>query len=196
LAFDALGEDDAQFDGVEDFEEVHFGSAAFDVETAEEFFAVGGIEGFVEGDLVFLLNFEARMGQGEGEIAVVGEDEESLTFLIEASDMEGARPVLGEEFEDGFAVAFVVGGADEAPRFEQDGVEGFLDSNDAVADFDGVVGGDDGGEVLDGASVDADASLEDEGFDTAAGAEACGGEEAVKAHGEHRRRRAGIGECR
>lgn len=52
-----------------------------------------------------------------------------------------------------------------------------------MAGFDDVAGLDEGAQVVDGLTVEGDAALFDEGFDAAAGAEACGGEVAVETHG-------------
>jgi hypothetical protein len=96
------------------------------VESAEKFFAVGGFEGSVEEDLVFLFNFVAWMGECEGKIAVVGDDEETFAFFVEASDIVNAGPVVGDEVEDGASPGFVGGGADKAFRFVDDGVDVLL----------------------------------------------------------------------
>lgn len=73
---------------------------------------MSGVEGAIEGDLVFLFDFEAGMGESKGEVAVVGEDEEAFAFEIESADVVDARPVWGQEIEDGAAFFFVGGGAD------------------------------------------------------------------------------------
>jgi len=66
LAFDALFEDDAKFGGGKDVDFFHFGAPAFDMETAQEFVAMGGVERFIEGDFVFLFDFEPGDGSERG----------------------------------------------------------------------------------------------------------------------------------
>ena len=126
LPFDALEEDDSESVGAFHRDALHFCASAFDVESAEKFFAVGGFEGSVEEDLVFLFDFVAWMGECEGEIAVVGDDEEAFAFFVEASDIVNAGPIVGDEIEDGASPGFVGGGADEAFWFVDDGVDVLL----------------------------------------------------------------------
>ncbi len=182
MAFDSLVEDDAQFLGGEDVDLLHFGAAALDVESAEEFFAVVWVEGAIEGDLVFLFDFEAGVSEFEGEIAVVGEDDEALAFQIESADVIDAGPVVWDQVEDGAAVFLIGSGADESGGFVEDSVKGLLGLDELIPDFDVVAGLDEGAEVIHGLSVDFDASFSNEGFDTAAGAESGGGKVAVEAH--------------
>jgi hypothetical protein len=60
----------------------------------------GGGGAAAEGE-VFLFDFEARMGQAEGEVAVVGEEEEAGGVAVEAADgLDGGGRVGRQEFED------------------------------------------------------------------------------------------------
>lgn len=166
----------------QDLDALGFGAAADDVESAEEFLAILRVEGFVDEDFVFLFDLVAGMGEGEGEIPVIADQEEAFAFLVETADMVEARPIRGEKIEDGLAAAFVAGAADVAGRLVQDDGDLLFGLEEAIPDFDGVIGADLGGEVGDDAPVDADLAGGDELFDTAAGAEAGGGEETVQAH--------------
>lgn len=96
--------------------------------------------------------------------------------------MEDARPVGREQIEDGAALALIFSRAEEAAGFEKNGVDGFLRADDFVADLNDVVGRNEGAEVFHWGSIDSDSAFADEGFDSATGSEAGGGEVTIEAH--------------
>jgi hypothetical protein len=183
LSFEALLQDDSETvvgQGVH----IHGpGEPAFDPDSAQHFFPVLDLEGFVEGDLVFLIDVAAGMGEGVGEVAVVGDQQEAFAFHVEAAHVEDARPFRGQEVEDGSAVAFVACGANKTLRFVERGGELLGGVEDALSGFDDVPGLDLGGKICDDMAVDPDFSVLDELFDPAAGSEAGGCEKAVETHG-------------
>jgi hypothetical protein len=126
------------------------------VKSAQKFFSMGGFEGSVEEDLVFFFHFVTRMGECEGEVAIVGNDKEPFAFFVEASNVVDAGPIIRDEVEDGASPGLVGRGADEAFWFVDDGVDVLLGFHGSVTDFDDVARIDGGGEGGDGLSVDAD----------------------------------------
>ena len=174
LAFDSLREDHPDLDrrNLGDF--VHLRPAALNVKASEQLCCVGGVEGLVEGDLVLLFDLEARMGQRQGQLPVVGDNQEPLTLLVQPSHMVDAGPVVGQKSENRGAVPLVFGGAKHALRFEEHRVDNFLRANDLAAYLDHIPWGDQRSKSFDGAAVDFDPALLNEAFDTAPGAEACG----------------------
>ena len=167
----------------EDFDPFGFRPTAHDVKAAQEFLAVFLIKGLVDEDFVLLVDFVTRVGEGEGKVAVIGDDEQALTVHVEPAHVVDARPPGRQQFKDGAALTFVVGGADVAAGFGEHGGERLLLADDAGADFYGVLGADFGGEVGDEVAVDADLPGGDEFLHATAGAEAGGGEKTIKAHG-------------
>jgi hypothetical protein len=183
LSFEALLQDDSQTvvgQGVH----IHGpGEPAFDPDSTQHFFPVLDLEGFVEGDLVFLVDVAAGMGEGVGKVAVVGDEQKAFAFHVEASHVEDARPFWGKEVKDGSAVALVACGADITLGFVERGGELLGGVKDALSSFDDVPRLDLGGKIGDDMAVDPDFAVLDELFDSAAGAEAGGCEKAVKTHG-------------
>ena len=80
-------------------------------------------------------------GEGVGEVAVVGHEQEAFAGVIEAADGEDALAGF-EEVRDGGAVFGVAGGGDVAFWFVEDVVAGTLGAVEELAvDADVVVGG-------------------------------------------------------
>jgi len=134
----------------------------------EQFDIFVGDDAF-DGDVIFLGDFVAGVGDVLGEFAVVGEDDQAGGFGIESSDGEDAW-VVGEanEFDDvGSALGVVAGGDDAAGFVEHDVNEPALDAlaDGLSVDGDAIVDGvDPCGEGSDGFAVDGDAALGDEEF--------------------------------
>ena len=61
---------------------------------------------------VFLLDAERRMGEPVGELAVVGEDEQTLSHQVEAADRKDARLGRNEAGDGGPSLRVVRGGDD------------------------------------------------------------------------------------
>lgn len=114
------------------------------MKTAQEFLAVCWLEGAVEKDFVLLFHFVSGVGEGEREVAIVGDDEKAFTLFVQTTDVVYARPVVGDEVENGPPTCFVGGRADETFRFVDDGMDMLLGFDDAIPDFDDVSGGDGG----------------------------------------------------
>ena len=64
--------------------------------------------------LVFLVDLVARMRQLLSEIAVVGQQEQTLAVLIQPPDVEHARKILGQQVEHRVALARVGAGREKA----------------------------------------------------------------------------------
>ncbi len=168
LAFDALIKDHAELRGSDDIDFLHLCSTTFNVKSAQEFFPVYGVEWLIEGDLVFLFDFKSGVGEREGKISIVGDDEETFAFEIEPADVENAGPILWEKIKNRSATAFVICGADKASGFEKDGVDDFLGLHHGVSYFDHVACLDNGSEVFHRSAVNFYTALKNEGFNAAA----------------------------
>ena len=129
---------------------------------------MGFLKGAIEGDFVLFLNLVARMGEGIGHIAIIGDEEEAFAVHIEAADVEDAGPAPREEIEDGGAAFLIAGSGDDAARLEEDGVNEWLGAEQTAADFDGVAGLYIGGEPGDDVPIDSDLARGDELLDGAA----------------------------
>jgi hypothetical protein len=108
---------------------------------------VGGVEGLIKADLVFLVDLVAGMGEGEGEFAIIGDYEKAFAVFVEAPDMEDTRPILRDKIENSAAVAFVARRAEEPLRFVQYGSDAEFGVENSLAGFDNVTGLDLSGEV-------------------------------------------------
>ena len=118
--FQAAGMTFAHFEGGEDF----FGPKefAFVFHPVEEFGDIGFIEVAVEDHAVALDDLVAGVGESVGEVAVVGDDQESFAVLVETSGAEHALSlkVGREEIKDGLSSMGVAVGAEEAFGFIED----------------------------------------------------------------------------
>ena len=76
-----------------DFHAFGFGATANDMKALEEFFAIDLFKGLINDHLIFLIDFVAWVGKGEGEIAVISDDEETFAVHVEASDVVDSGPV-------------------------------------------------------------------------------------------------------
>jgi hypothetical protein len=138
-------------------------------------------EGFVD-----LGDVEPWVGEGVGEIAVVGHDDQARGLEVESAD--GEEPGLGgviDDLGDGGAIELgLVGGGDEhAFGLVDHEVELALRRpEEAAVDEDSIgVGVDEDGESTNDLAVDADAALLDEVFAGAAGGDAGVGHDALEA---------------
>jgi hypothetical protein len=111
---------------------------------AQEFLAVCRLEGPVEEDFVLLFHFVSRVSEGEGEVTIVGDDEKAFALFIQTTDVVYARPVVGDEVENGPPTCFVGGRADETFRFVDDGMDMLLGFDDAIPDLYDVPSSDGG----------------------------------------------------
>ena len=93
LAFDSLIESESKMFWAKDFHAFGFGATANDMKAFEEFFAIDLFKGLINDHLIFLIDFVAWVGKGEGEIAVIGDDEETFAVHVEASDVVDSGPV-------------------------------------------------------------------------------------------------------
>ena len=107
-------------------------------EPADEQGEVLFLERSVQGDEVFLFDLVTRMGEGEGEVAVVGEDEETLAFAVESADVVERFEMAWEEVDHGFPAFFVRARGDDAPRLVEDDRHGCLGLDPFSVEFDPV----------------------------------------------------------
>jgi hypothetical protein len=143
---------------------------------------VGEVERAIQEDLVFLLDLVTGMGQVEREVAVIGQDEQSLAIAVQAADVEEAGPLAGEKLKDGAAIVRIRCGAEVAARLVKEDVEVLVGLDALAAHFDEIGIGDLGGEILTDVSVDRHGAIADEALATAPGTETGGSEETIDAH--------------
>jgi hypothetical protein len=138
---------------------------------------LGGLDEVGFGDVAF------GLGEGFGEAAVVGKDDEAGGEAVEASgEVEFAGPGLGDEVDDG-GVLGVLGGADVSGGFMKDEVSGLLSTERLAGEHDVVKGVEETVAVAFDAVIDEDPA----GGEVVAGLATAdlgsGFEEAVEAHG-------------
>ncbi len=124
----------------------------------------GEVEFAVERDDVGLPHFRRGMRQALGEIAVVGDDEQALGFLVEAADVHDSRPARGQEIVDGAFGGRLGRGAEIAGRLVQDRHEGKRHFDRLAVDDHPVVGVDARGQFAQPVTVDRDGAFEDQLF--------------------------------
>jgi hypothetical protein len=122
---------------------------------------VGGLA--ADFDEVGFFDAGGGAGEGVGEVAVVGHEQEAFAGVVEAADGEDALAGL-EEVHDGGAAFGIAGGGDVALRFVEDEVAGALGAVEELAVDANVVarGVSFGAELGDGLAVDLDAAGGDE----------------------------------
>lgn len=147
---------------------------------AAEIFFVGDAG---DGDLVFLLDAVAGVGEAEGEVAVAGEEDEAGGVFIEAADGSKVAQGWGQELGDDGTTALVGGGGDVALGFVEDDGDFFGGSDDVAVYGDDLAFIDLGAEFGDEFSVHGDAAFENHLFGFAATGDAAAGDVFVKAHG-------------
>jgi len=175
LALESLAENDAQAQALELLDFLHLRPATLDMETAQQFLAMLGIERLIDADLVLLVDLVPWMGQREGKIAVIRDDEHSFAVLVEAPDMKDARPAGGQKFVDGLAVVLIIRGDDITARLVENSVNGGLRADDAISDLDHILGVHLSGQILHEMPIDPHAAAADELLHISAGAQSSGG---------------------
>src|SRR6187551_1820717 len=95
---------------------LHLQVFAFDDHAAQQLAEAGGGERFLERDVVALHHEIRRVHQLVGEVAVGGEDDETLAVLVEATGREEAElgPLARQELENGAIPVRVAVAADDA----------------------------------------------------------------------------------
>ena len=133
-------------------------------------------------DEVGFLDAGGGAGEGVGEVAVVGHEEEAFARVVEAANGKDALASF-EEVGDGGAVFGVAGGGDVALRFVENVVARTLGAMEELAvDANVVAGGVGfGAEFGDGLAVDLDAAAGDQLFGLAARGDAGGGNDFLQA---------------
>lgn len=189
LVVAAFGEGEGGGAGAGDFKtcgEAGFGLAAEDEIAPGEDSDEGGVEVFVQSDLVGFLEVGLGGGVAMDEGALIGDEEETAGVLVEAADGGdggfAVEPGIGEEFVDVGAFGVAVGAAVADGFVEHDEEAVGRVEGPAVEGDTGVIGflvGTQGGDT-----VDEDTAFSDPGGGLAAGAVAEGGEDLVEAaHG-------------
>lgn len=144
----------------------------------------GRIPGTIERYLVFFFHFVARMRQALREIAVIGEDQESLGLRVEPADIEEARELRGQKMENRVARVRIGAGGNEAGRFVENQVKFAFTAHQLAAHFDVVALAGLRAEVGANATVNRNAPICDEPVAMPPRSDTGGGEETVQAHGE------------
>jgi hypothetical protein len=124
------------------------------VKAAQKLRAVCGIVRLIESHLVFLLHLVAGMGEGEGQISVVGHDQEAFTLLVESPDVENTGPFLREKVVNCRTPTLVIGCAHHTLWFVHHRMDGVLCLHDTAADFYRVLRADHRGEFCHDPAVD------------------------------------------
>jgi len=88
--------------------------------------------------LVHLLHAEARVGEAEGQLAVVGDDEQALGISVEAAGGIEASILLPEQVEHGLPAALVASRGDRTPRLVQEHVDPGLDHEGTAVELNAV----------------------------------------------------------
>lgn len=127
-------------------------------------------------DLIVLIEFVPRMHHPVGNVAVVGQEEESLGITVEATDrIDPLRHV--DELHDGPAVALVLRRGDVAARFVENDITRSLGPQEFAVDAD--LGANRIGFCAEfgyNIAVDSDAPLGDQGFGDPARGDSARGE--------------------
>lgn len=97
------------------------------------------VEGLVDRDEVFFLDFQLRVAELLGEFAIVGEDDESFGIAVESADVVQVAKVRGEEGVDRLTAEFVVLGADVSFWFIKKDGGGFVWQDAFAVDFNEIV---------------------------------------------------------
>lgn len=115
----------------------HLGVAFEEGKSSEEDVLLLSEEGFIQVDLVFLIEAVARVRDALSEVAVVGQEEEAFAFSVEPTDVAEVVPFFRKEVEDGLPPLLIErGGCVTGRLVEKD--DGFATSGEFT-----VVAGDD-----------------------------------------------------
>ena len=137
------------------------------------------LPGAIKCHFVFFFNFVTRMRQVLGEIAVVGEDEQSFGLRVEPADIEEARELRRQEIENRVARIGIGACRDETRRFMQDQVELAFAADELVPHLDVIALGRLRAEIGADAAVDRNASVGDQLVAMPPRTDTGGGEETV-----------------
>ncbi len=151
------------------------------MKAAQELLAVRSFEGLVESDFVLFVDLEAGMRERESEVAIVCDDEQAFALQIKAPDVKDAGPIRGKQVENRLSAMLILGAHDIAARLVENGMNGDLLMEHAVAHLHDIVRADCGGEIGDAVSIDSHAAFANDFFDATARAESGGRKESVKA---------------
>ena len=136
----------------------------------------------IQGYLIFLFDFVARMGQTLREVAVVGQEQQSLSLSVEPADTEKPRELWRQEIENGVVRVGIRPRGNEAGRFVQKDMKRALAVHELAADFDVVALRRLRAEVRANAAVYRDATVSNQLVAMPARTDAGGGEETVQSH--------------
>jgi len=167
--------------------------AALDGDSVAE--ALDHLVAGLPGDFDEISFFDAvrSLGEGVGEFAVVGDEEQTFALEVESADGIEALTELGEELHDGGAAFGVGNRGDVAARLVEQKVAMALGAVEKLAiDADVIARGVGfGAEDRDNLAIDLDAALGDELFGVAAAGDAGLGEDLLEAIEVGRRHRLG-----
>ncbi len=142
------------------------------------------IDPAAHGDVIRLVHLVTRVTQAVGELAVVGQQQESGGVHVQTPDGEETRfRRMLDEIDRARATLGIAVRADHAARLEEHDVDRPLRPHDLPVDDDAVVFGiNPGREVGDEVAVDGDGALLDEGFAGASGGDPGLGKELLQTH--------------
>ena len=144
---------------------------------------VGARQGFVERHLIDFLLPEGRMGELLGQIAVVGEQQQSETVLVETPHrVDAFRAGALHQLHDGFARMRIVERSHIALGLVEHKIDLLFALHAAVVEFHLVGGQHLGAQLGDDLTVDGHQTRRDEIVGLAARAESRLGQKAVQAH--------------
>ena len=156
---------------------------ALDEHAVAELVGVGGkVELAVEADFVNLGQLEAGVRHLLRELAVVGEQEQTLAVHVETAHVEYTGPVARKEIEDGLGATFFNGAANITTRLVEHGRERTLGMQLLARDGNAVVGTNPRGEFGNALTVEEHLSGEDEFLAGAAGAMPRPGQKLIQSH--------------
>ena len=155
---------------------------AIEENPASQFFGQGWIPESIERHLVFFFYLVARVSEMLGEIAIVGEQKQTLGLRVEPADIEEPGKFCRQQVENRVPGMRIAPGGNKAGRLVEEDRERLFWPNELVIDLDVVARLDLGAEIGARLTVHRHAPGSDELVTMPARPEPGGGEESVEAH--------------
>jgi hypothetical protein len=182
LPVDALPEDNLKACSLYRMDLVDSSALSVEHHAIDQFPREGRIPGMIQGDLIFLFDFVARMGEALRQVAVVGQDQQAFRLGIEPADIKEAREFRRQEIENSVARIRIGTRRNKTSRLIEDNVERAFSADKFAADFDVVVLRGLRAEISANPAVDRDATLSNQLVAMPPRADTGGGEKTVQAH--------------
>jgi hypothetical protein len=138
----------------------------------------------IQRELVFLVDFETRMGKVLGEFAVVGQENEPFALRVEPADIEQPRKVRREQVENRVANVWIASGANKAGWFVQRDRERRIEMKEPPIKLDMITHGRLRAEVGADFAVNGDTPSGDQFVAFSPRTDASSGEVAIETHGK------------